>query len=114
MSPFPPDRMNDEAWKIAFRIIESAQHLTPLQRREFAESSTSDPSVLKLVFEVWDEESDEICDADSSLPRPGDRIGRYEIIARLASGGMGHVYSARDLELDRLVALKFLSNDFLA
>ena len=39
---------------------------------------------------------------------PGTRVGRYEVVAYIASGGMGEVYRARDVEVDREVALKLL------
>src|SRR2546421_6983886 len=42
----------------------------------------------------------------------GTRIGRYEIRRPLGAGGMGEVYSALDVKLDRTVALKLLPANF--
>ncbi len=43
----------------------------------------------------------------------GKSLGPYEIISRLGKGGMGEVYLANDTGLNRKVALKFLSLEFV-
>jgi serine/threonine protein kinase len=45
---------------------------------------------------------------------PGLRIGRYEVGKRLGKGGFGVVHIARDLDLDRDVAIKVLKSEYAA
>ncbi len=41
----------------------------------------------------------------------GEQIGRYRIRSAIGKGGMGEVFLAEDIELERLVALKILPQD---
>ena len=38
----------------------------------------------------------------------GARLGSYEVLSLIGSGGMGEVYKATDTRLDRTVAVKVL------
>jgi len=45
--------------------------------------------------------------------QPGTRLGPYVVHSRIGEGGMGEVYLARDVRLDRDVALKVLPQPFM-
>ena len=42
----------------------------------------------------------------------GQKLGAYEVIAKLGEGGMGEVYRAKDSALGREVAIKVLPDAF--
>src|SRR5665213_482214 len=46
----------------------------------------------------------------SHLFPPAARIGKYEVLSHVATGGMGAVYKAIDADLNRIVALKVLAD----
>jgi eukaryotic-like serine/threonine-protein kinase len=65
-----------------------------------------------LVLPAYWTESDSRSRYDSVILPPGTRVGHYEIIRWLGKGGMGDVYVARDVRLDREIALKFISTGY--
>src|SRR5215831_13177995 len=82
------------------------------ERSAFSQQAIQDPEVLRLVLDLL-ESQHTLVEAPqpegARLPHPGEQFGRFAIGELLGRGGMGEVYSARDTELNRPVAIKFLA-----
>src|SRR5215213_6856806 len=76
---------------------------------DFIEEAPLAGALSSIVNESSEEAAQK---AASGLPLIGRRIAYYEIQSLLGTGGMGEVYLALDLKLDRQIAVKILPAQF--
>ena len=108
----PANQLEDERWKSAYAWFERVMELPAGERLAFSQQAIQDPEVLRLVLNLLagEPEPEEWAQPEGARrPQPGEHYGRFAIGELLGRGGMGEVYSARDTELNRAVAMKFLS-----
>jgi hypothetical protein len=119
--------MTPEEWNRLFDVFHAAREKSGGERVAVLDAACGESTLLrKAVEELLREDeaangflSEPLFSSLSGEPRvspvvPGQRLGRYITVALIGRGGMGEVWSAQDTDLDRLVALKFLTSETLA
>ncbi|HKW34180.1 MAG TPA: protein kinase, partial [Candidatus Acidoferrum sp.] len=106
--------MTPEEWQRAKPILDSALQLDSAHRAAFLKEACAEPSLRREIESLIAAHEQAGTDAlnsatlsRSTLSR-GTKLGDFQILSLLGAGGMGEVYRARDLRLDRDVAIKVL------
>jgi eukaryotic-like serine/threonine-protein kinase len=106
-----------ERWQEVKKVLAVALEKTPAERAAYLDQVCADRSLrrevesLILSHEQGDGsflEHPVVAFGNGEGLKSGTKLGWYEVLARLGSGGMGEVYRARDTRLDRIVAIKIL------
>src|SRR5215471_17235891 len=84
-----------------------------LDSYEAAEGFIDVPPLAGALSSFVDTSANDTASGTSSCVAPGGRIAHYEIRSLIGTGGMGDVYLAHDLKLDRQIALKILPPRFI-
>src|SRR5688500_16830094 len=99
--------MTATQWEQVWLLFKQVSDIPASHQRALLESGTNDKEVIAQVLTLLSETSQPAI-PPSSPSRTGTRIAHYEVNEMIGCGGMGEVYSATDLALERTVAIKFL------
>ncbi len=101
--------MNLERWQRIEEICHEALEREPIERAPYLDDACAgDADLRRHVESLIEQQSAAEGFLEMPALRPGTRLDRYEVVAYLASGGMGDIYEARDTRLGRVVAIKVL------
>lgn len=108
--------LTSERWQKVRDVLEQALELAPEKRSRFLDLACgSDPTLRSEVQSLLSADEQARSSFLKSPPlspsalTTGLKLGEYEIVSQIGSGGMGVVYRATDLRLGRDVAIKVLS-----
>jgi adenylate cyclase len=113
--------MDARTWQIVKKWLADAVELPKAERAAFIARRCPDEALRRELLELltFDAALSGIVNIATVTPgtrrgspvslAAGTQVGRYRVVARMSSGGMGEVHRARDLALDRDVALKIVA-----
>ncbi len=117
--------MEKERWEKVQQVFEEALSLDPKAREAYlAEACGDDQKLLEQVKSLIDTQleasqyfqrlegdlAEAMVESDFYPLQPGQRIGSYEVVRRIAAGGMSVIYEARRVEgdFDQRLVIKVL------
>jgi serine/threonine protein kinase len=119
--------LTPELWKLCVKIFDQALGLGPKEQPGFIEERCAGNEPVRREVErllrvagrattfmetpAFENAPELLVDNPDALV--GEKVGHYQIDAVLGVGGMGVVYLARDIRLDRKVGLKLLPQSFV-
>src|SRR4030095_12838919 len=119
--------MADANWQRVREVFDAAVQQKPEERQDYINGACGDNRDLQTEVESL---FSSLARSDNFLETPavasiadiiesnakrfvtGTLFGHYEIIRQIGAGGMGEVFLARDLKLDRSIAIKTLNQEF--
>ena len=114
--------MDQTRWKLVDSLLKSAAGLAPDDRSSFLERECAGDAELerevRSLLAHYQESGSflespaiDLMGQTQTIAEPArDKIGPYRLLGTLGSGGMGVVYKAEDVRLQRFAAIKFLSD----
>src|SRR5262245_17213254 len=103
----PRVEMPPERWRQVSAVYKQAIARTGKDRDAYLADACGGDADLRRDVDSLLAQGESFLRSRVTLP-PGSRIGAYELLEVIGAGGMGIVYRARDLKLQREIALKVL------
>jgi eukaryotic-like serine/threonine-protein kinase len=110
--------MTPERWQEVKKHLAAVLEREPSERSAYLDRACAEPSLrqeVESLIAAHEQGNSSFLEPSAARPqalKSGTKLGCYEIVAPIGSGGMGEVYRARDTKLGRSVAIKVLPAAF--